>query len=110
MVNRYQDEIDELNRKIEGIIDQTYNIAIIPTEKDFENWESHQYLKNFIPHWEAELIQWENRDNLPFRERPAFGPMFNDEDIEKYKKEMSELEGTFVEPVNLKKYSDDEEE
>jgi hypothetical protein len=36
--------------------------------------------------------------------------MFNDEDIEKYKKEMSDLEGTFVEPVNLKKYSDDEEE
>jgi hypothetical protein len=36
--------------------------------------------------------------------------MFSAEDIEKYKKEMSELEGTFVEPVNLKKYYDDEEE
>jgi hypothetical protein len=85
-------------------------VRFIPTEKDFETWESYQYLKNFIPHWEAELIQWENRDNLPFRERPTFEPMFSAKDIEKYKKEMSDLEGTFVEPVNLKKYSDDEEE
>ena len=105
----------------EGIVDVYTNnpdlnienygeVRFIPTEKDFETWESYQYLKNFIPHWEAELIQWENRDNLPFRERPSFGPMFNAEDIEKYKKEMSDLDGTFVEPVNLKKYSDDEEE
>jgi hypothetical protein len=85
-------------------------VRFIPTEKDFENWENHQYLKNFIPHWESDLIQWENRDNLPFRERPTFEPMFSADDIEKYKKEMSDLEGTFVEPVNLKKYSDDEEE
>jgi hypothetical protein len=40
--------------------------------------------------------------------RPKFAPMFTQENIDVYKQEMLNLEGTFVEPVSLKKYSEEE--
>jgi hypothetical protein len=56
------------------------------------------------------LEEWENRDNVPFSRRPLFAPIYSVETIEEYKKEMSELEGAFVQPVNLGRYLDEEEE
>jgi hypothetical protein len=57
--------------------------------------------------WEKELVDWENRDNVPFNRRPLFAPIYSTETIEEYKKEMSDLKGTFVEPVNIR-HSEDE--
>jgi hypothetical protein len=53
-------------------------------------------------------VDWENRDNVPFSHRPLFAPIYSAETIEQYKKEMSDLKGTFVEPVSIMKHSEDE--
>jgi hypothetical protein len=65
-------------------------------------------LKRQIPNIEKELEEWENRDNVPFNRRPLFAPIYSVDTVEEYKKEMSELEGTFVKPVNIGKYFDEE--
>jgi len=84
------------------------NVKFVPTKEDLEKWKNYTFLENHIPLWEKEIEEWKNRDNVPFNQRPLFQPYLKSENIEEYKKEMSQIEGTFVEPVNLKKYSDDE--
>jgi hypothetical protein len=73
-----------------------------------EKWKNYTFLEKNIPGWEKDIEEWENRDNVPFNQRPMFQPYVNSEDIEEYKKEMSDLEGTFVEPVSIMKHSEDE--
>ena len=90
-------------------IDNYGDVKYVPTEKDYINWKEYSYLKNNIPQFEKELIEWDNRENLPFNIGPKFAPIHSRENIESYKKEMLELEGTFVEPVSLKTYSEEEE-
>ena len=105
----------------EGIVDvytnnpdlniQNYgDVKFFPTHEDYEKWYKYSYVKRQIPNIEKELEEWENRDNVPFNRRPLFAPIYSVETLEEYKKEMSELEGTFVEPVNLGRYLDEEEE
>ena len=91
-------------------IDNYGDVMYVPTEDDYLNWKEYSYLKSNIPQFEKELIEWDNRENLPFASRPRFAPIYTQENIEAYKQEMLELEGTFVEPVSLiKKYSEEEE-
>ena len=90
-------------------IDNYGDVMYVPTEDDYLNWKEYSYLKFNIPQFEKELIEWDNRENLPFAIRPRFAPIYTQENIEAYKQEMLELEGTFVEPVRLKKYSEEEE-
>ena len=89
-------------------IDNYGDVMYVPTEDDYLNWKEYSYLKFNIPQFEKELIEWDNRENLPFASRPRFAPIYTQENIEAYKQEMLELEGTFVEPVRLKKYSEEE--
>ena len=86
------------------------DVKFVPTRKDYEKWYKYSYLKRQIPNIEKELEEWENRDNVPFSRRPLFAPIYSHETVEEYKKEMSELEGTFVEPVNIRRYAEEEEE
>jgi hypothetical protein len=102
----------------EGIVDVYTNnpdlnienygdVKFVPTKEDLEKWKSYKFLENNIPGWEKEIEEWENRDNVPFNRRPLFAPIYSAEDIEQFKEEMSELKGTFVEPVNIR-HSEDE--
>jgi len=102
----------------EGIVDVYTNnpdlnienygdVKFVPTKEDLEKWKNYRFIKNHIPMWEKELVEWENRDNVPFSHRPLFAPIYSAEMIEQFKEEMSELKGTFVEPVNIR-HSEDE--
>ena len=84
------------------------NVKFVPTKEDLEKWKNYTFLEKNIPGWEKELVEWEDRDNVPFNRRPLFAPIYSAETIEEYKKEMSDLKGTFVEPVSIERHSDEE--
>jgi hypothetical protein len=90
-------------------IDNYGDVMYVPTEDDYLNWKEYSHLKVNIPQFEKDLVKWNNRENLPFISRPLFAPVHTQEMIDKHKQEMLNLEGTFVEPVSLKKYSEEEE-
>ena len=75
-------------------IDNYGKVMYVPTKEDLEKWKNYRFIETHIP-------EWENRDNVPFNRRPLFSPIYSAEAIEESKKEMSELEGTFVEPINI---------
>ena len=89
-------------------IDNYGDVMYVPSEDDYLNWKEYSHLKVNIPQYEKELEVWNNRENLPFVSQPRFAPIHTQKNIDSYKQEMIELEGTFVEPVNLKKYSEEE--
>lgn len=71
-----------------------------PTLEDAEVWRNKIYLEINIPHWEEEIKEWDNRENIPFRERPSFAPYITKEDINIYKLELDSLKD-IIEPVRL---------
>lgn len=71
-----------------------------PTLEDAEIWRNKRYLENYIPQWEKELEEWNNRDNVPFAYRPKFSPLHKEEDIHWAKEQLKSLQGV-VEPVRL---------
>lgn len=93
-----------------GDIENYGDIKFIPTKEDYEKWDNFKYLKRLIPEIEKEFEEWENRDNLPFNSRPFFKPIYKKEEVDSFKKKMSELEGTFVEPTNYLRNYDDVQE
>ena len=89
-------------------IDNYGEIRYVPTPEDYEKWKSHRYLKNSIPNLEEELDAWDNRDNVPFAQRPRFAPYYTREELEERKKELEEFDMSFVAPVNVKQeYSEE---
>jgi hypothetical protein len=103
----------------EGIVDVYTNnpdldienyggVKFVPTKEDLDKWKNYRFIETHIPIWEQNIKEWEDRDNVPFNRRPLFQPYVNSEDIEGYKKEMSELEGTFVAPVSIERYFEEE--
>ena len=56
------------------------------------------------------ILKIKNPNNIPFSYY-ALIDLLDEElkTVEEYKKEMSELEGTFVEPVNIERHFEDEE-
>ena len=85
------------------------NVFFIKSEEDYNDWKKWDYLTNSIPEMEKELELWENRDNVPFKNRPLFAPIFSRERIDEYKKELTEYDMSFTPPVSLEyKYEDEE--
>ena len=84
------------------------NVYYIKSEEEYEAWRKWDYLTKRIPEMEKELEEWENRDNVPFNQRPLFSPYFTRETIDEYKKELEEYDMSFSKPVPLG-YKYDEE-
>lgn len=72
-----------------------------PTIEDAENWRTHRYLTNTIPDWKAEIAAWENRDSVPFNQRPLFSPYMTTEAIAEREAELETLTQKLVQPVRL---------
>jgi uncharacterized protein YecE (DUF72 family) len=72
-----------------------------PTLEDAEVWRSHRYLTNAIPRWKEEIQAWENRDSLPFRERPTFAPYMDEAEIASREAQLLDLTQKLVQPVRL---------
>jgi len=80
------------------------NVYYIPSEDDYEKWKSYSGLRNRIPRIEEEWAEWDNRDNVPFRERPTFAPIYSKEDLVEMKLQLEDFPMNFTQPtpVNYK--------
>ena len=72
----------------------------VPTKEDYTKWKEYEYLKKQIPEIEQELKDWDDRDSVPFNQRPLFEPIYSIEDLETMKKELQEFDMSFVPPKN----------
>jgi len=68
------------------------------------------YLKNSIPRHEVELKVWEERENVPFRQRPSFAPFYTREDIDGQKLKLENFDMNFVEPKSYVSYDEETDE
>lgn len=78
------------------------DVKYIKSVEDYEKWDNHNYLVRSISDLEKELEEWDNRDTVPFRERPVFGPIYSREDLANMKKELEEYDMSFVPPKDYK--------
>ena len=90
-------------------IDNYGNVMFVPSKEDYEKWKSYVYLKNSIPRLEEELDTWDNRDNVPFNQRPYFAPIYTREDLAERKKDLEEFDMSFVAPVQVNRNYNNEE-
>ena len=88
-------------------IDNYGALKFIPSVEDHNKWKEYMYLKNSIPRHEVELKVWEERENVPFRQRPSFAPFYTREDIDAQKLKLENFDMNFVEP---KSYINNDEE
>jgi hypothetical protein len=72
----------------------------IPSEDDLNKWKKYTYLKNSSPQLEKELIDWEERDNVDFKYRPRFSPIYSRENVDEMILELENFDMNFVEPKN----------
>ncbi len=71
----------------------------IVSVEEYDRWKGYDSLKNIIEQLEMEIKEWNERHTLPFRDRPVFGPLYSEEELEGFKKELSEYDMNFIAPV-----------
>ena len=74
------------------------NLMYITSITDYENWYNYEQLKRLVPEIKKELDKWDNRDNVPFNQRPLFSPIYTPEDLVEYERKLSEYDMSFVPP------------
>jgi hypothetical protein len=87
-------------------LSEIYNygeLKYIVSEEDYEKWNRYEVLKQVISQIEKELEDWDNRENVPFRNRPMFSPIYTHEDLLEYKKKLEEYDMSFAPPVPYSK-------
>jgi hypothetical protein len=87
-------------------LSEIYNygeLNYIVSEEDYEKWNRYEVLKQVISQIEKELEDWDNRENVPFRNRPMFSPIYTHEDLLEYKKKLDEYDMSFVPPIPYSK-------
>jgi len=89
-------------------IDTYGDVYYFPTLEDAERWRNKRYLESWIPQWEKDLAAWNNRENVPFQQRPNFSPIYGQESIDGAKEELAGM-SDIVEPVLLGYYEDETE-
>ena len=77
-------------------------LKYIVSEEDYENWNKYETLKQVVSSIKKELYDWDNRDNVSFRQRPMFGPIYTLEDLDMYKKKLEDFDMSFVAPSPYK--------
>ena len=81
-----------------GEIHNYGELNYIVSEEDYERWNRHEVLNQVISQIEKQLNDWDNRDNVPFRNRPKFSPIYTREDLLEYKKKLEEYDMSFIPP------------
>ena len=84
-------------------IDNYGDVMYIVSREAYNHWNDCDYIKHIIPTIEDSLDKWDNRDNVPFRERPLFEPIHTREDLEAMKKELAEDYLSVIEPRRYEK-------
>jgi hypothetical protein len=77
-------------------------VYYIKSQDDLKKWEYYQRLKNIVPEIEKEWEEWDNIENIPFRQRTSyFKPIYSKEDLEEYRKELENFVIDFEDPKIL---------
>jgi hypothetical protein len=71
-----------------------------PTLDDGKRWRDKRYLERQIPQLEKELDDWDNRESVPFRERPHFAPIYSRADLAEYREQLAAMSDV-IEPIRL---------
>jgi len=79
------------------------NLMYIESKEDYDNWYGYKQLERLIPEIKDELIKWDNRDNVPFNQRPFFEPTYTRVDLAEYELQLGVYDMSFVPP---KSYND----
>lgn len=74
------------------------DLMYIESVEDYEKWSTYESIKRIIPAIEESLDKWDNRDNVPFNQRPHFSPIYTREELDEYKKRLEEYDMSFVPP------------
>jgi hypothetical protein len=76
-------------------------LKYIKSVDDYEKWRAYERLKRDIPEYEKEWEEWDNIENISFRERRSyFKPILSKDDIEAMKKQLEEYDMSFTPPKN----------
>lgn len=80
-------------------IDNYGELMYIESCEDYENWNKYNKLLNTISDVSEQLDKWDDRENLPFHNRPIFDPIDTREDLEYYKNKLSVFDMSFISPI-----------
>jgi hypothetical protein len=78
-------------------------LMYIESVDDYENWYHYEQLKRLIPEIKEELDQWDNRDNVPFSQRPYFSPIYSRGELAEYELKLHVYDMSFVPPRTYKR-------
>jgi hypothetical protein len=74
------------------------NLMYIESVEDYENWNGYEQLKRLVPQIKEELDKWDNRDNVPFNQRPLFSPVYTRGELAEYELKLGVYDMSFVPP------------
>ena len=74
------------------------DLRYIESQEDYNNWYRYEQLKRLIPQIKKELDEWDNRDNVPFNQRPFFEPTYTRVDLAEYELKLGVYDMSFVPP------------
>ena len=83
------------------------NLMYIESQEDYDNWYGYEQLKSMVPRFKKELDEWDNRDNVPFKDRPMFTPVYTRESLAEYESLLANYDMSFTPPKPIHVYVSD---
>lgn len=81
-------------------IDNYGDIKYIKSIDDYNKWCEYNSLLKIIESAAKDIEEWENRDNVPFNQRPYFEPVIGLKQLDDYKRELINFDINFSEPIS----------
>ena len=78
------------------------DVMYIKSEDDYREWIKYNKSKNLIENITMGLDEWENRENVPFRDRPSFKPIWSRDELNEMVVKFETTNWDFTQPVSMK--------
>lgn len=102
----YDGIVDVYTTNPDAKIQNYGGVNYIKSVEDYEKWKQSNDLIDLIKSAKDSIKKWNERDEVPFQQRPHFSPIFTEQDILDWKNKLESLEFTFEEPISLNKDQD----